>query len=925
MSYPGEWAVLDGHISSPNIQVLDVRGGNVTYKDFEVTYSNVIRTTTTPNFTYCGGINHALGEDCSFINLIIHEVPGDAFQTWKETGGTFIYGCLVYNNGYIDPTATRKQNGPGFYVQNRTDKQRILKNNIVFNNFSVGFEVWSAETAPTTSDYVKNVTLEDNTVFNSGSPYRSSSDSNGDNNILVATADQTGLNTVKNVQVLKNVMYHNTDYATDIGTQNEGNSLEVGADDYHYPSQNITVSDNFISGRNSGVRLLELGSSTTFTNNYVLGRYVNYNEMNVSRISTDWVFDNNKYFTQYLNGFRKVDALGHAVPPDLTLGDWQTNFGIDLLSIRKPLYLINTPPANYPPNVLQLTRNEYNRNRFKVALFNFGSSSNVAVDFRNYYSIPAGTAYSIRDIESYTTVASTGTMPANSTVTFNLNLTSPPFLTPTGTDFVNSAARTPDNFGVFYIDFAPFFYANDNVYSTKLQADGKVIFGGDFTDVNGFSSNKIARLNTDMTFDSTFAVGTGANNSVLATAIQADGKIIVGGKFTSYNGSTKNGIIRLNSNGSLDTTFLVGTGLSSLGYVNAIAIQPDGKILIAGNFTTYNGTARIHIARLNTSGTLDTTFNSGFSTASSTEVFSLAIQADGKIIVGGTFTSYASTTRSNIVRLTSSGAIDTAFNPGTGFNGSVLCLKIQSSDGKVLSGGSYTSFNAVTRKYVSRLNTDGTLDTVFVPDAISFPAGGFGVRTIDLQTDGKIFIGGGFKTVGSYARNRIARLNSNGTTDSTFDPGTGFSPSIGFRLTAAQIYSIAIQADGKIVTGGKFDKYNGIGVDNITRLNPVTIGGLGRHTNDSASLEQREDILSKIDLANSTLIYPNPASEYFKISSPNIKIDYIEVYDKNQRLVKSRSLIGFDEKIAIDDLRPDTYYVKLYNNGDLLKTEKLVK
>lgn len=920
MSYPNEWAVLDGNIkpaTSTNIQVLTVFGGNVTFRDFEITYSNVIRQATTTGFVYCGGVSHETGEDCSFINLIVHETPGDAFHSWKLTGGTLIYGCMIYNNGYVQNIDGRMHHGPGFYVQNQSDdKLRILKDNIVFNNFSVGFEVWSA-TKNATFEYVKNIKLEGNVAFNAGSPYLSSPSSRGDNNMLVKTADTTGLNVVKNIQILKNVLYHNTDYATGPGTLYEGNSLEVGADDWRYPSTNIMINDNFISGRNSGVRLLELGL-TEFTNNYVMGRYVNYRDTNTqARISANWGFDTNKYFTDNGLAFRKVTVGGSAVG-DSSLPTWQTTNNIDLGSTRSSFYFGSTPPIN----VLRVKRNEYNRNRYIIALLGGTGVGTVALNFANHYFIPQGTNYSIRDIESYTTVASSGAMPANSTINFSLNLTTPAFLAPTGSDFTSASARTPDTFGVFYVDIDPFFYPNNRVWSTKLQADGKIIFVGEFTNVNGYNSNRIARLNSNMTFDTTFMIGTGANDAILATAIQSDGKILIGGRFTSYNGSTRNGIARLNSNGTIDTGFTVGMGLSSLGYVNSIAIQADGKIVIGGNFTTYNGTARVHIARLNSNGTLDTTFASGFSTSTANQVSAVAIQSDGKIVASGSFSSYASIARSNIVRLITTGANDATYNIGTGFNNGAGCLKLQ-SDGKLLVGGSFTTFNGTSRKYITRLNTDGTLDTAFVPDVISFPAGGSGVKAIEMQSDGKIFIGGGFKTVGGLGRNMVARLNASGTVDSSFDEGSGFSPAIGFQSIAANINALAIQIDGKVVAGGNFDGYNGVGVDNITRINPNVIGGLGR----GITSENGEDNNAKVteDFSKSIVLYPNPAMDYFKVFSQKIHVDYIEIFDKNQILIQSQSMIGNEDKVFIQGLKSDTYYVKLYNNGHLLKTDRILK
>ena len=154
----------------------------------------------------------------------------------------------------------------------------------------------------------------------------------------------------------------------------------------------------------------------------------------------------------------------------------------------------------------------------------------------------------------------------------------------------------------------------------------------------------------DTTFNPTdqgFGYGDGIDDEVLATAIQNDGKIIIGGDFISYNGTARSHIARLNTDGSLDTTFIVGTGANS--YVYTIAIQSDGKIIIVGYFISYNGTAINHIARLNTDGSLDATFIAG--TGANNAVLATAIQSDGKIIIGGNFTSYNGIGRNRLARI----------------------------------------------------------------------------------------------------------------------------------------------------------------------------------------------------------------------------------------------------------------------------------
>ena len=343
--------------------------------------------------------------------------------------------------------------------------------------------------------------------------------------------------------------------------------------------------------------------------------------------------------------------------------------------------------------------------------------------------------------------------------------------------------------------------ANSNVLSTAIQTDGKIIIGGFFTIYNGIIVNRIARLNTDGTLDTTFATGTGANEVVYSTAIQTDGKIIIAGNFTSYNGATANRIARLNTNGTLDTTFNIGTGVNIIVY--SIAMQTDGKIIVVGDFTSYNGTTANRIIRLNTNGTLDSTFTIG--TGANIVVSSINIQNDGKIIIGGAFTSYNGTTANRIARLNSNGTLDTTFNTGTGLNATVYSTAIQ-TDGKIIVGGFFTSHNGTTVIRIARLNTGGTLDTTFTTGS-----GASGdVRSIAIQTDGKIIIGGGFASYNSISVGRIARLNTNGTLDTTFTTGTRAN---------SDVYSTTIQTDGKIIIGGIFTTYNGTTTNYIARLN----------------------------------------------------------------------------------------------------------
>ncbi len=248
------------------------------------------------------------------------------------------------------------------------------------------------------------------------------------------------------------------------------------------------------------------------------------------------------------------------------------------------------------------------------------------------------------------------------------------------------------------------------VRGISIQSDGKIILTGTFVLFNGVTVNNIVRLNTNGTIDNTFNSGTGfsgtgfSGGTTSCSTIQSDGKIIVTGLFNSYNGLGRNNIIRLNSDGTNDTSFNPGSGFNGLTFQSII--QTDGKIVINGTFTTFNGASKNMIARLNSDGTADNTFNigSGFSGANASQ---LCLLPNGKIIVGGNFNSFNGIPRNNILRLNSNGTLDLTFDPGIGFDQAVsqngnFAIRTQ-NDGKILIGGGFEAFNGLASNYLCRL------------------------------------------------------------------------------------------------------------------------------------------------------------------------------------------------------------------------------
>jgi uncharacterized delta-60 repeat protein len=349
------------------------------------------------------------------------------------------------------------------------------------------------------------------------------------------------------------------------------------------------------------------------------------------------------------------------------------------------------------------------------------------------------------------------------------------------------------------------FATTTDVESFDVQSDGKYIVGGGFTSYNGTAAGRIVRLNADGTIDSTFTTGTGFSANIRYLKILKQGanagKILVLGDFTSYNGTTVGRIALLNSDGTLDTAFntSIGTGLSGPGQF--VLEQSDGKLLVTGYFTNFNGGSAGCIVRLNANGTKDTSFvyGSGFNNAPNWIVQNTA----GKYIFGGWFTSYNGTPANRIITLNDDGTVDTVY-AGSGFDNGIWNIT-QQSDGKLITTGWFTSYNGTPANRIIRLNSDGTIDGTFNYGT------GFNGLTFNpvLQSDGKIIVAGTYTSYNGTAANRIIRLNTDGTIDGTFNYGTGFD---------SNAKDIQILSDDRVLIGGLFTNYKGVSYPGLARL-----------------------------------------------------------------------------------------------------------
>jgi uncharacterized delta-60 repeat protein len=232
--------------------------------------------------------------------------------------------------------------------------------------------------------------------------------------------------------------------------------------------------------------------------------------------------------------------------------------------------------------------------------------------------------------------------------------------------------------------------------------------GGAFGAFNGSSSPGIIRLKNNGTVDGGFNVGSGAAGQIYDIAVYPTnsiyaGKVLVGGSFANFNGIVITNLARLNVDGSLDTNFNANLGFGPSGTVQALAIQAGGQVLVGGSFTNFNGTVVSCMVRLNPDGTLDTSFIAAIGTGADGSVDGIALQADNRIVLVGNFTQFNGVTRNHITRLLPTGATDPTINFGSGANGTVNAVVYQPADAKLVIGGAFTQYDGQPAAGIARI------------------------------------------------------------------------------------------------------------------------------------------------------------------------------------------------------------------------------
>ena len=549
--------------------------------------------------------------------------------------------------------------------------------------------------------------------------------------------------------------------------------------------------------------------------------YVNRTGTNTATTTANWRINN--YFLQLQTGYDQQNMIFPLQPgSDYAMPD-PTNANSLVMGMAPP----DSPEfTNSSGNFGTLTWGDKD---FRPKAIHFTVYNNGQTEFNHDLSLQL-----YRTDAKDSTIADQLGMVAETTVTILFDDQFPP---PGSVDELYNADFNSDlalsNIPVTMPSYNTHPGANGEVDGLAILPNNETVIVGNFSSFNGNTLNCIAVLTTNGMPDSSFNPSSGANKSINAVGLTSSGKYVIGGAFTSFNGQSRVGIGRVNADGSLDTSFNPGTGAVG-GAVRAVLVQPNGQVLVGGDFTNFNGTVRNHIARLNTDGSVDATFNPGTNIIGSVRALALQPSGGGQILVGGGF-AVGGQGYDNIALLNSNGSLNTSFNPGTGPDNWVYALCWQ-PNGQMLLGGNFDNINGTPLYNIARLNANGSIDTTgffsgtgaddtvrclfYATNIISTlvvsnppPGGGLPVTNQLAATNYNIYVGGSFTSFNGTRRLGFTRLYTDGTVDTTF-MDTAYNqfaglPRIYLGDTPGAVYAAGLQSDGDVMIAGAFTEVGG--------------------------------------------------------------------------------------------------------------------
>jgi len=501
-------------------------------------------------------------------------------------------------------------------------------------------------------------------------------------------------------------------------------------------------------------------------------------------------------------------------------------------------------------------------------------------------------------------------------------------------------------------------YGSNTYYAVTLQPDGKILVGREFSSYANVTVNNLVRLNADGTVDVSFIHARGADGPVTIAKTLADGKVLLGGEFQLYNSEIHRAFCRVHADGTIDATFNAGDGFHFIALgtdfprINSITLQNDGKYLVAGFFDQYDGVERHFMVRINPDGSIDNSlqaygvnfgirhaiiqpddkiiavgdfniffdydlsnitanriirmhhdgsldyaFNAQLGTAANQPIYRACLQPNGKILIGGYFTTFNGTTANYIKRLNSDGSVDNTFT-GTGANGFVKDIQLL-ADGRILIVGNFTSYNGTTVSGLAILKDDGTIDPAFT----NLSHDGT-ITSAYQQTDQKLLVSGNFTQYGSAPHLSIVRLGMDGSLDASFS-----SPAYSFGIGNIQAYD----ADHVLITTTLYDNYT---INGICRINS---GGITTST-DSPDNEE----------ALSPIIFPNPLQGsviHISTNQPYSDHNEVTIYNATGNKVYTRINIPFGTPIQDIQLPKGLYVFKLndYENNTAFSNRLIIE
>ena len=320
--------------------------------------------------------------------------------------------------------------------------------------------------------------------------------------------------------------------------------------------------------------------------------------------------------------------------------------------------------------------------------------------------------------------------------------------------------------------------------------------------------------------DVAFAAGLGASGTIRDVELMSNGSMIVSGNFSDFNNAPVNRITRVEPDGSLDRVFNIGKGPNDS--VNVVKVHQGDFLLIGGEFTTFDTQNYNHLVRVNIDGAVDETFNLG--SGANGNIHDIAVDSLGRVIVVGEFAAFDGIARANIARLTPDGLLDETFNPGFGADGVISSVSVQVDD-RVVIGGRFLMFDGVAVPGVARLQLDGALDLSFNDAVPTVDIATSWVNRVEVLEDGRILLAGNFDATheadgSSLTYRGILRLNRDGSVDTAFQPEAAIALADRGYGPNGEISALGIQPDGSIIVGGLFTRFHGKTHNRLVRLTP---------------------------------------------------------------------------------------------------------